>query len=996
MMNASRKAIEHPVIAHWGLPLLVLALALLPRALSPDAFLTADEDDQLQFAARFLQAVERRDWGGALVLGYPGVPTMALGGLGLWAQRQLEGVNQTASGGLLAPPVSPVAAPPSTSRLPHRVYLPMISNQKPSPAPPPDLWTVVRRQPLRYIAAARLPLAVLASLGVVLVFLLLRRLLPARPALLATLLIAFEPMFVAHSRIIHVDGPLTAFMFPSFLAFLVYLKKGRWGWLAASGLLGGLAVLSKTPGVILGPVLAVGGYLFARFAFDAAERPVLLRRWMLALLGWGVVAAISFVVFWPSMWARPVFALTWLINNARGALNTPHPSSGLFWGRLVTDRSPWYYLVALPFYLTPLTTLGGPAGLWLAATGWRDRRRGRDTFARRQLPLLLASLAFVIIFLAVVSVVARRGVRYLLPIFPAFDVLAAVGLWGAARRIAPRRGRWLLAGAVAAQLATVLAFHPYYFHYFNPLLGGGRTAPQYVVIGWGEGLDRAADYLNRKPGASRMTVAAWYSWQFAPYFKGQTVDLSGNQPAYRADYTLFYINQVQRRFPSEELLDYFDDRLPEKVITLGGVDYVWIYPGPIIGRTPPKMPGALNISFGKGVTLINYQVSIITYQSSIINYQSSIPVTLYWRVNAPLPPDLNVSIRAVDGEGVIWGQVDRLPIGGLVRTDKWRPGDIIRDEYMLPLDPAAPPGEYTFDILLYNFETGEIFGQARGVGSRAVAPPAEPPDLNALPIAHRVEAVPAQGLRLLGHTFKPLATLPGYRHTFKLYWRADPRPAADYALTLAARAASGDEIPLLNRPIGPAEYPTGAWRRGETLAEAVAFAFPLDAPPGAYTLLARVGDSAGVELGRVTLDEPPHVFTLPPEAQPGDARFGADGEIALAGYSLAQAGDALALTLYWRAGRTPADELKVFVHVTAADGRITAQRDAIPAGGTRPTPTWLPGEIIADPYRIPLPPGTYTLGLGLYNPLDGQRLPAASSAPVSDNRVRLAVVEVGE
>ena len=986
-MHTPRQGIERSTLARWGLPLLVFALALLPRVLMLDAFLTADEDDQLRFAARFLQAVERRDWGGALVLGYPGVPTMALGALGLWAQTEAS-----SSLPLWRPDTSPLAESKAGAAMTpaHRLYLPLVAAVRNSPDD-------VAQQPLRHIRAVRLPLAVLASLGVLLSFLLLRRLLPVRPALLATLLIAFDPMFLAHSRVIHVDGPLTTFMFPSFLAFLIYLREGRWSWLAASGLLGGLAVLSKTPGVILMPVLAAGGYLFARFATVEAERPLLLRRWGVALLGWGVVAAMAFFLFWPSMWARPAFALTWLISNVRGALNTPHPSSGLFWGRLATDRSPWYYVVALPFHLTPLATVGGLAGLWLAAVGWRDRQHGRDTFARRQLPLLLASLVFAVIFLAVVSAVARRGVRYLLPVFPALDLIAAPGLWALARRLPLRRGRVLLAGAVAAQMATVLAFHPYYFDYFNPLLGGGRTAPQYVVIGWGEGLDRAADYLNRKPGASQMTVAAWYSWQFAPYFRGRTVDLSGNEPAYAADYTLFYINQVQRRFPSEELLDYFADRLPEKVITLGGVDYVWIYPGPIIGRTPPDLPNALNIPFGEGATLVNYQLAISNYQLAIVNYQSSIPITLYWRVDAPLPPDLNVSIRAVDGEGVVWGQVDRLPIGGLVRTDKWRPGDIVRDEYMLPLDPAAPPGEYTFDILLYDFRTGRVFGEARRVGALTVTPPAEPPDPDALPIPHRLDARLAKGLRLLGHTFEPLATLPGYRHTFKLYWQAAPRPAADYTLSLVARSEAGDEIPLLARPVGPAEHPTGAWRRGEVLAEAVTFAFPLDAPPGEYTLLARAGDSAEAALGRVTLGEQAHRFAVPPGAQPTGARFGADGEIALAGYSLAQERDALALTLYWRADRTPAESLKVFVHIAAPDERIVAQRDTIPADGSRPTFTWLPGEVIADPYRIPLPPGRYTLWLGLYNPDTGLRLPAAGdSLPVSDDRLRLAVVEVGE
>src|SRR5512137_2140441 len=67
----------------WAIPLTVLLAALIPRVLGLDRFLTADEDDQLGFAANFFIAVLAGDWKRAVLLGYPGVPTMALGGLGL-------------------------------------------------------------------------------------------------------------------------------------------------------------------------------------------------------------------------------------------------------------------------------------------------------------------------------------------------------------------------------------------------------------------------------------------------------------------------------------------------------------------------------------------------------------------------------------------------------------------------------------------------------------------------------------------------------------------------------------------------------------------------------------------------------------------------------------------------------------------------------------------------------------------------------------------------
>ena len=500
---------------------LVFALAFIPRALSLGTFLTADEDDQLAFAAQFLSAMLNKDWAGALVLGYPGVPTLTMGALGLWLRYQFSLLHLPAwsVASLFQSPAAQTAAD-----LPYRIYLPLALNA------PPAIQTMlatVQDNPLRYIPTMRLVMVTVASLSIVLIFVMLQSLVSPKPALLATLLIAFDPFFLANTRILHVDAPLTYFMFAAFLAFLLYLKGGRWGWLVASGALGALAVLSKTAGGALTPILVVGGALYALYLPPQSNRVMRLKRLLWALVAWGLIAALAFFIFWPSMWGRPLFALSWIINNAKGALNTVHPSSGLFWGRLVTDRSPWYYLVALPFSLTPLTTIGAllsPAMVWLA---FKDHRRRRNTFALRQLPLLLANAAYILIFFVIVSFVSRRGVRYLLPIFPALDLLAALGLWGTAEIGRQKaEGRRQKAGSssfrlhpsafclpllVAAQLLGVLLFHPYYFDYFNPLLGGYRTAPDYVVIGWGEGMDQAARYLNQKPKVEQMTVGAWYS-----------------------------------------------------------------------------------------------------------------------------------------------------------------------------------------------------------------------------------------------------------------------------------------------------------------------------------------------------------------------------------------------------------------------------------------------------------------------------------------------------
>ncbi len=997
--------------------IVVFLLILIPRVASLTTFLTADEDDQLRFAQQFLSAIVRRDWAGALVLGYPGVPTMTLGGFGLWFQYKLEGISWQS---FLSRAPSPS---PSPTNLPHQIFLPLVMNTRASLE---TYLAAVTLEPLRFILAARLPLAMAATLTLFIAWLLLRRLLSPRLALLAIILIAFDPFLLANSRVIHVDAPLAYFMLVSFLAFLVYLKRGHWGWLTLSGVFGGLAILSKTPGVMLAPILLVGGGLYAYFVRKTGQNTQYsFRRFAIAIALWGAIVAAAFFAFWPSMWANPVFALSRIAQNIISVSGAPHPSSGEFWGRIVTDRSPLYYLVAFPFHLTPLASIGLAMGLFSVFIGWRALRQQRRNFNTDHLPLVLASLAFIVIFTIAISVISKRITRYMLPAFPIFNLIAAIGLGSVVAWIGKRWAYWVLALAIAFQSVVVLTYHPYYFNYFNPLLGGGNNAARYVVIGWGEGLNRAADYLNQKPNAPETTVAAWYSWQFAPYFDGETVDLASNEPAYGSDYTVFYLNQIQRGFPSKELLGYFADRQPEKIITLNNVDYAWIYPGPIIGQTlPADLSDPLNLPFNDAVTLLGFdkageQVSRCAGGQRRAFSPAHLPtcppahsVTLYWQVNAPLPADLNVSIRVVDDEGVVWGQVDRLPIGGLVRSDDWQPGDVIRDEYLLPLDPAAPPGSYTFDILMYNFNTGEIFGQANGVGSLTLAPSSAPVDaetLTALPDFQPSSFIlQPSALSLLGHTSLLTQTLPGHRQTLKLYWQAKQSPQEDYIVTFAARPASGGEARILfTETIGSPEYPTGNWKKDQIVAEAYALAFPPDASPGEYEMLLEGGrqkDEGGnknssfilhpssLSLGKITLLEQPHIFDLPPETTPLNAVLGAKGEVNLLAYHLSPEGD---LALYWQATQILNDDYKVFVHLTDAGDAIIAQRDSIPANGARPTTTWLPGEIVSDSYTLPFPllPGSYRLWVGLYNPRTGERFPVPNTP---DNRLLLTELEVTE
>jgi hypothetical protein len=105
--------------------------------------------------------------------------------------------------------------------------------------------------------------------------------------------------------------------------------------------------------------------------------------------------------------------------------------------------------------------------------------------------------------------------------------------------------------------------------------------------------------------------------------------------------------------------------------------------------------------------------------------------------------------------------------------------------------------------------------------------------------------------------------------------------------------------------------------------------------------------------------------------------------IELLSATTAQAGDHVALELLWRATGQPSFDFTVFVHLVAQEA-VVSQIDAYPAAGRYLTTWWRPGDVIADAYELPVPPGTDLtdayLRVGLYRWDTVVNLPATDCA----------------
>jgi dolichyl-phosphate-mannose-protein mannosyltransferase len=404
-------------------------------------------------------------------------------------------------------------------------------------------------------ARARLGMAIAASALIVLLWWLAGLVLGQGAAAIAGFLLAFDPFLLAHNRVVHLDGLLALFMVSSLLALIAAIRNSDKRLLLLSGALGGLALLTKQPAVYLLPVVLVvfwrdGGGLRAR------------------TLRWLAAAMLVVFVLWPILWVRPWHAASVMIGGGESAI-TETTSSGFFLGKLVDDPGPLFYPVALALRSSAFIL---PAAI--ATAVWAIRRR-REEPARTVTHLLLFALGF----LVMITFAAKKGDRYALPSLVAIDLAVAVGFLEFLRS----RRRLIvstLAGVLLVHAAPGLSLHPYELAHFNLLTGGPSVAQRAIVVGWGEGLDEAAEDLSRLPEASGTTVASTRVIQFEDFFVGRTVAIEDSTlvkpDGVEPDFVLFYISNVQTgRFP--DLWGRYRDQVPFYQLEINGIPYVRVY-----------------------------------------------------------------------------------------------------------------------------------------------------------------------------------------------------------------------------------------------------------------------------------------------------------------------------------------------------------------------------------------------------------------------------------
>lgn len=555
-------------IFYTSLALLGVLLALtLPRITALDRFVTPDEPKWLMRSANFYLALTTFDLKNTYQHEHPGVTVTWAGTAGFLRRFPLY-----------------VNIHPGQIERAEKLLI-FFRNNLISPMP--------------ILAAGRFFVVIFIVFTVSLAFLVGSRLLGLASAFIGFTLIAFDPFFAALSRLLHVDGLVSALMLLAALAYLAYLYDGRRKYyLLISGVAAGLSWLTKSPAIFLIPFIGmvalmemVLNYRSKTRNADVVHPPMRRVIWMALApaLGWLVIACATFMLFWPAMWVNPLETIKNIFSQALVYAAEGHENISFFNGQVYgIGESAWYfYPISFAWRASPVVLIGLGLALWGMIF---QKRLGVATKVSRA---VLYLFLYAVFFLVAMSLGEKKFDRYLLPSHLALDLIAGFGwvtlvegfnhrLEGKLPQTIRRLGQVAMySGLIAWQLSGILQTYPYYLNYYNPLLGGSARADRVMMVGWGEGLDQAASYLNELPAAEKLNVVSWYGNGSLSYlFNGKTINMEVDtslDELRKADYAVLYINQVRRQLPNPEILSFFYPLTPIYVVKLGGLEYAWIY-----------------------------------------------------------------------------------------------------------------------------------------------------------------------------------------------------------------------------------------------------------------------------------------------------------------------------------------------------------------------------------------------------------------------------------
>ncbi|MBN1399816.1 MAG: glycosyltransferase family 39 protein [Anaerolineae bacterium] len=256
-------------------------------------------------------------------------------------------------------------------------------------------------------------------------------------------------------------------------------------------------------------------------------------------------------------------------------------------------------------------------------------------------------------------------------------------------------------------------------------------------------------------------------------------------------------------------------------------------------ETVPDTIRGLDVALGEEIFLLGYDLP-----DESVTVGERLRVRLYWLARKKMRTNYTIYLHLFGRDEERIGALDTFPGAGMYPTSQWIPGEVIVDQYWLPVDPTAQApvggalrvGIYEdLDTPLPAWDTqGNAIGPAPQIARVRVAPAV----ISLYEPAERVDASFGAKMLLMGYGMARDADTPDAPWHITLYWRALIKMSHDYTVFLHLLDGSGELVAQVDeQPLG-GQYPTSLWALNEQVKDEHWLSLPRDLPPGEYRLVA--------------------------------------------------------------------------------------------------------------------------------------------------------------
>lgn len=306
-------------------------------------------------------------------------------------------------------------------------------------------------------------------------FYVLKNLFNHKYALLAVFLIGLEPLYVALTRVFHLEGLQATFMLVSILWFYYWFESGRKNYkrLFVTAFFSALSFLTKTSAIYLIPFFGLWLLLDLlankklnkstnKKDIESKQFSILLKESTFYYLQWLLPTLMFVFLLWPALWVNPAEVFNTLYRGV-AVVGVEREHVQYFFGTLVEDPGWYFYIVVFAFRASwPLLI-----GFTLFLVNYKTFTKNKD-IKRFSSYILL----YIIFYLVMLSIPSKKLDRYILPLLISSVLLASLSFEYYLAKI-KTNWKYLL---FAIPVLTLVYIHPNYLSYYSSGLKFGMYA----------------------------------------------------------------------------------------------------------------------------------------------------------------------------------------------------------------------------------------------------------------------------------------------------------------------------------------------------------------------------------------------------------------------------------------------------------------------------------------------------------------------------------------